>query len=63
MEDKNNDFFDFDMDDMSASQPKLPVRRREGELKGGARKKTTSFDGIISNMKRHWKLDNEQPQS
>lgn len=61
-EDKSDDFFDFDVDDMSALQPKLPVRRREGELKGGARKKTTSFDRIISNMKRTWKLDNE-PQS
>lgn len=43
-----------------STQLKMPVRRREGELKGGARKKTTSFDGVISNMKRFWKMDNEQ---
>lgn len=49
--------FDF-MDEMSS--PRLPVRR-EGEvaLKGSAKKKTTSLDGVLSNMRRHWRLDQQ----
>lgn len=47
--------FDF-MDEMSS--PKLPVRREgEGALKGSAKKKTTSLDGVLSNMRRHRRLE------
>lgn len=60
IEDEKSDF-DF-MDDMSA--PRLPVRRDgEASLKGSAKKKTTSLDGILSNMRRHWKLDQQEKKS
>lgn len=49
--------FDF-MDEMNT--PRLPVRR-DGEAgpKGSAKKKTTSLDGVLSNMRRHWRLDQQ----
>lgn len=57
IEDEKSDF-DF-MDEMNA--PKLKVRREgDSALKGSAKKKTTSLDGILSNMRRHWKLDQQQ---
>lgn len=55
---EKNDDFDFDVDDSSAT-PKLTPRRPLGqrELKGSARKKTTSFNNVLSNMKRHRQMD------
>ncbi|XP_044739357.1 PAXIP1-associated glutamate-rich protein 1-like [Chrysoperla carnea] len=51
---EEKDDFDF-MDEMSS--PSLRVRREgEIELKGSAKKKTTSLDGVLSNMRRHWRL-------
>lgn len=46
--------FDF-KDEMSSLRLRV---RREGEdtLRGSAKKKTSSFDGILSNMMRHQKL-------
>lgn len=37
----------------------IDLNRKEGkkELKGSARKRTTSFDTVLSNMARHQKLD------
>jgi PAXIP1-associated protein 1 len=44
------------MDEMSA--PKFTPRRTgEGGPKGSAKKKTTSLDGILSNIRRHRKLE------
>lgn len=49
MEDKSD--FDF-MDEMTS--PKLKIRKDgEDALKGSAKKKTTSLDGVINNMRRH----------
>lgn len=43
--------FDF-MDEMSS--PKLKIRNKgEETLKGSAKKKTASLDGVINNMRRH----------
>lgn len=40
------------MDEMSS--PKLKIRNKnEDTLKGSAKKKTTSLDGVINNMRRH----------
>lgn len=60
IEDEKSDF-DF-MDEMST--PRLPVRR-DGDvgLKGSAKKKTTSLDGVLSNMRRHWQLDQQMTDS
>ncbi|KAF5297436.1 hypothetical protein FQR65_LT01367 [Abscondita terminalis] len=49
MEDKS----DFDFLD-EASSPKLKMRKGgEDALKGSAKKKVTSLDAVISNMRRH----------
>lgn len=47
--------FDF-MDEVSSLRLRV---RREGEdtLRGSAKKKTTSFDGILSNMIRHKRIE------
>lgn len=46
------------MDEMSS--PSLRVRKAgETELKGSAKKKTASLDGVLSNMRRHWRLQQE----
>lgn len=43
--------FDF-MDEMTS--PKLKIRNKgEETLKGSAKKKTASLDGVINNMRRH----------
>lgn len=48
---EEQDDFDF-MDEMTS--PKLKIRNRgEETLKGSAKKKTTSLDGVINNMRRH----------
>ncbi|RZB40450.1 PAXIP1 C domain containing protein [Asbolus verrucosus] len=48
-EDKSD--FDF-MDEMTS--PKLKIRNKGEEmLNGSAKKKTTSLDGVINNMRRH----------
>ncbi|XP_060520277.1 PAXIP1-associated glutamate-rich protein 1 [Cylas formicarius] len=45
------DDFDF-MDEMTS--PKLKIRNKgEETLKGSAKKKTTSLDAVINNMRRH----------
>jgi len=38
----------------------MNLNRMDGkkELKGSAKKKTTSLDAVLSNMARHQKLDN-----
>ncbi|KAK9885784.1 hypothetical protein WA026_013653 [Henosepilachna vigintioctopunctata] len=47
----NKSDFDF-MDEMGA--PKLKIRNKgEESLKGSAKKKTTSLDGVLNNMRRH----------
>ena len=53
--------FDF-MDEMST--PKFTPRRTgEGGPKGSAKKKTTSLDGILSNIRRHRKLEEMEKQA
>ena len=52
-----NKDFDFDAEDFSGSVV-TPQRRNPGsELKGSARKLTTSFGNVLSNMKRHRQLE------
>lgn len=52
--------FDF-MDEMSS--PRLPVRRLGETPKGSAKKKTASFDGVLSTMLRHRKLEQQEINS
>ena len=56
----------FDFEDEFASTPSMstPGQRRPpgGALKGSARKKTTSLDGVLSNMRRH-KLEEDNMQN
>ena len=56
--------FDFDADDEDGIKPGAgtPARRalhpgQQRELKGSARKKTTDFNSILSNMRRHKQMD------
>lgn len=49
------------MDEMSSPQIRVRVAG-ENELKGSAKKKTSSFDGILLNMKRHRQLNQELEQ-
>ncbi|CAK1548002.1 unnamed protein product [Leptosia nina] len=53
--------FDF-MDEMGSLHLRV---RREGEdtLRGSAKKKTTSFDGILSNMIRHKRIEQLEKQA
>lgn len=53
--------FDF-MDEMSSLRLRV---RRDGEdtLRGSAKKKTTSFDGILSNMIRHKRIEQMEKQA
>ncbi|XP_047534070.1 PAXIP1-associated glutamate-rich protein 1A [Vanessa atalanta] len=53
--------FDF-MDEVSSLRLRV---RREGEdtLRGSAKKKTTSFDGILSNMIRHKRIEQQEKQA
>ncbi|KAJ0180849.1 hypothetical protein K1T71_002934 [Dendrolimus kikuchii] len=53
--------FDF-MDEVSSLHLRV---RREGEdtLRGSAKKKTTSFDGILSNMIRHKRIEQMEKQA
>lgn len=62
-EDHSHDF-DFEADEMS-TPTRLTPRSRIGsrELKGSARKKTTSLNSILSNMKRHRKEQDGTPTS
>ena len=50
---------DFDFEEDAPPSALTPRRPAPGsrELKGSARKKTTSFSNVISNMKRHQKMD------
>lgn len=52
--------FDF-MDEVSSLHLRV---RRDGEdtLRGSAKKKTTSFDGILSNMIRHKRIEQMEKQ-
>ncbi|XP_066601327.1 PAXIP1-associated glutamate-rich protein 1 isoform X2 [Prorops nasuta] len=53
--------FDF-MDEMSS--PRLPVRRAgESTPKGSAKKKTASFNGVLSTMLRHRRLEQQEINS
>lgn len=53
--------FDF-MDEMSS--PRLPVRRLgESTPKGSAKKKTASFNGVLSTMLRHRRLEQQEINS
>nr|XP_034184808.1 PAXIP1-associated glutamate-rich protein 1 [Osmia lignaria]XP_034184809.1 PAXIP1-associated glutamate-rich protein 1 [Osmia lignaria]XP_034184810.1 PAXIP1-associated glutamate-rich protein 1 [Osmia lignaria] len=53
--------FDF-MDEMSS--PRLPVRRiGESTPKGSAKKKTASFNGVLSTMLRHRRLEQQEINS
>lgn len=55
--------FDFDADDDMKSTPTLAASRKnlpgsaQRELKGSARKKTTDYKSILSNIERQRKLD------
>lgn len=56
--------FDFDADDDDAIKPGAGTPARialhpgqQRELKGSARKKTTDFNSILSNMRRHKQMD------
>lgn len=53
--------FDF-MDEVNSLRLRV---RREGEdtLRGSAKKKTTSFDGILSNMIRHKRIEQMEKQA
>lgn len=53
--------FDF-MDEVSSLRLRV---RREGEdtLRGSAKKKTTSFDGILSNLIRHKRIEQLEKQA
>ncbi|XP_072935392.1 PAXIP1-associated glutamate-rich protein 1 [Epargyreus clarus] len=53
--------FDF-MDEVNSLRLRV---RREGEdtLRGSAKKKTTSFDGILSNMIRHKRIEQLEKQA
>ncbi|KAH0953318.1 hypothetical protein HN011_002668 [Eciton burchellii] len=53
--------FEF-MDEMSS--PRLPVRRvGESTPKGSAKKKTASFNGVLSTMLRHRRLEQQEINS
>lgn len=62
-----NAAMDFDFDDEVTAKPgaamgMTPTRRplhpgQQRELKGSARKKTSSFNNIVSNLKRHRQID------
>ncbi|XP_017888811.1 PAXIP1-associated glutamate-rich protein 1 [Ceratina calcarata] len=53
--------FDF-MDEMSS--PRLPVRRTgESTPRGSAKKKTASFNGVLSTMLRHRRLEQQEINS
>ncbi|XP_058800784.1 PAXIP1-associated glutamate-rich protein 1 [Phymastichus coffea] len=55
---KEKSDFDF-MDEMSS--PRLPVRRSgESTPKGSAKKKTASFNGVLSTMLRHRRLEQQE---
>ncbi|KAJ3662380.1 hypothetical protein Zmor_006732 [Zophobas morio] len=50
---QTEDKSDFDFLDETTS-PRLKIRNKgEEALKGSAKKKTTSLDGVINNMRRH----------
>lgn len=54
---------DFDFMDEMAS-PRLPVRRvGESTPKGSAKKKTASFNGVLSTMLRHRRLEQQEINS
>ncbi|KAL7292488.1 hypothetical protein TKK_0014064 [Trichogramma kaykai] len=54
---KENSDFDF-MDEMSS--PRQPVRRiGESTPKGSAKKKTATFNGVLTTMLRHRRLEQE----
>ncbi|XP_011495410.1 PREDICTED: PAXIP1-associated glutamate-rich protein 1 [Ceratosolen solmsi marchali] len=58
---KEKSDFDF-MDEMSS--PRLPVRRvGESTPKGSAKKKTASFNGVLSTMLRHRRLEQQEINS
>ncbi|XP_033222151.1 PAXIP1-associated glutamate-rich protein 1 [Belonocnema kinseyi] len=60
---KTEEKSDFDFMDEMAS-PRIPVRR-VGEItpKGSAKKKTASFNGVLSTMLRHRRLEQQEINS
>jgi len=58
--------FDFEDEFASTGAFDTPQQRRPlgGALKGSARKKTTSLDGVLSNMRRHKIIEDnmEEPE-
>ena len=49
---------DFDFEEEGAGGLVTPQRRTPGSaLKGSARKQTTSFNNVLSNMKRHREIE------
>ncbi|KAJ9589613.1 hypothetical protein L9F63_017198 [Diploptera punctata] len=65
LESKPEEKSDFDfMDEMSSPKFTFAQRRTgEGGPKGSAKKKTTSLDGILSNIRRHRKLEEMEKQA
>lgn len=56
--------FDFEDEFTSSGTFNTPQQRRPlgGTLKGSARKKTTSLDGVLSNMRRHKEIEDNMEQ-
>jgi len=56
--------FDFEDEFTSSGTFNTPQQRRPlgGALKGSARKKTTSLDGVLSNMRRHKEIEDSMDQ-
>ena len=52
-----NKDFDFDAEDFGGGVVTPQRRNPNSELKGSARKLTTSFGNVLSNMKRHRQLE------
>ncbi|XP_069683641.1 PAXIP1-associated glutamate-rich protein 1 [Periplaneta americana] len=63
MESKPEEKSDFDFMDEMSSPKFTPRRTGEGGPKGSAKKKTTSLDGILSNIRRHRKLEEMEKQA
>ncbi|PSN50912.1 PAXIP1-associated glutamate-rich protein 1 [Blattella germanica] len=62
-EESSEEKSDFDFMDEMSSPKFTPRRTGEGGPKGSAKKKTTSLDGILSNMRRHRELEKMEKQA
>nr|CAD7196745.1 unnamed protein product [Timema douglasi] len=54
---------DFDFKDELSAPKFVPRKGNDGGLKGSAKKKTTSLDGILSNMRRHRQIAEMEKQA